>query len=295
MRLLSLFVIIWLTSTLAAQTPTTPAKTEKSGSYKYLLYLPDQYKENKDKPWPLIIYLHGKSACGNNLAKVRRYGLPFYLDRDMKVEAVVAAPQCPMGKNWVTDNWFITFLDDIKKKYSIDENRIYLTGMSLGGFGTFSLTIKYPDIFAAVSPFCGGGQPQTVAPMKDVPTWVFHGDRDEQVPLRRSQEMVDAIKKCGGNPKFTILKGMPHDIHRNYNNPELYKWMLSHSKNGTVEVAKIPEPNTDTTIKAEAVAKAPIEKPLPKSKAKKQRRRKAEPAKEEEKAEESEKMKFKFE
>ncbi len=296
MRLLSLFVIIWLTSTIVAQTPTTPAKTEKSGSYKYLLYLPDKYKENKDESWPLIIYLHGKSACGNNLDKVRRYGLPFYLDRDMKVDAVVAAPQCPTGKNWVADNWFITFLDDIKEKYNIDDNRIYLTGMSLGGFGTFSLAIKYPEVFAAVSPFCGGGQPVTACPMKDIPTWVFHGDRDEQVPLRRSQEMVDAIKKCGGNPKFTILKGMPHDIHRSYNNPELYEWMLGHSKNGPVEVAKMPELNTDTTIKSEAVAKAPKEAPLPKLKAKKRRkkRQKAEPVKEE-KIEESEKMKFKFE
>lgn len=294
MRFYFLFVTIWLTNLLAAQSPTTPARTEKSEYYKYLLYLPDKYKEDKDKSWPLIIYLHGKSACGNNLDKVRRYGLPFFLDRDMKVDAIVAAPQCPTGKNWVTDNWFITFLDDIKEKYHIDDSRIYLTGMSLGGFGTFSLAIKYPDLFAAVSPFCGGGQPQTVAPMKDIPTWVFHGDRDEQVPLKRSQEMVDAIKKCGGDPKFTILKGMPHDIHRNYNNPELYEWMLSHSKNGPVYVAKVPEPKTEPSIQPEAIAKAPIEKPQPKTQVKRQKRRKAEPEKEE-KIEESEKMKFKFE
>jgi predicted peptidase len=294
MRLISILIIILSASTLAAQSPTTPAKTEKSGSYKYLLYLPDKYKENKDKTWPLIIYLHGKSACGNNLDKVRRYGLPFFLDRDMKLDAVVAAPQCPMGKNWVTDNWFITFLDDIKEKYHIDENRIYLTGMSLGGFGTFSLAIKYPEIFAAISPFCGGGQPQTVSPIKEIPTWVFHGDRDEQVPLRRSQEMVDAIRKCGGNPKFTILKGMPHDIHRNYNNPELYEWMLSQSKNGPVYTTKLPESVLDTTIHVTALAKAPKEKPLLKPKTRRQKRQKTDPAKEE-KIEESEKMKFKFE
>lgn len=295
MRFYFVLIIIWLASSLAAQTPTTPAKTEKSGSYKYLLYLPEKYKEDKDKQWPLIIYLHGKSACGNNLDKVRRYGLPFYLDRDMKLDAVVAAPQCPLGKNWVTDNWFITFLDDIKEKYNIDESRIYLTGMSLGGFGTFSLAIKYPEIFAAVSPFCGGGQPVTVAPMKDIPTWVFHGDRDEQVPLRRSQEMVDAIKKHGGNPKFTILKGMPHDIHRSYNNPELYEWMLSHSKNGPIYATQNPKSTIDTTIQSDAVAKAPKDKALPIVKDKPKKRKKAEPVKEEEKIEESEKMKFKFE
>jgi predicted peptidase len=213
-----------------AQSKTTPAKEMKSKSYTYLLYLPDNYNSNSEKKWPLIIYLHGKSACGANLDKVRRYGMPFYLDRDMKLEAIAVAPQCPLGKNWVSDNWFLPFLNDLKEKYSIDESRIYLTGMSLGGFGTFSLAIKYPQIFAAVAPLCGGGQPTTVCPMKDIPTWVFHGDKDEKVPIARSTEMVEAIKKCGGDPKYTVLKGQPHDIHKTYGNPELYEWMMKQSK-----------------------------------------------------------------
>jgi len=213
-----------------AQTPKTPAKELKSKTYRYLLYLPDNYKEKEQKKWPLIIYLHGKSACGNNLDKVRRYGLPFFMDRDMKLEAIVVAPQCPEGKNWVAENWFMPFLDDLRSNYDIDKNRIYLTGMSLGGFGTFSLAIKYPEVFAATAPLCGGGQPTTACPMKDIPTWVFHGDRDEQVPLSRSTEMVNALKKCGGHPKYSILKGQPHDIHRTYGNMDLYEWMLRQSK-----------------------------------------------------------------
>ena len=231
---LSAFLALFLIECSAAQKVCLTSVIEKSDTYRYLFYKPVEYNENSDKKWPLIIYLHGKSACGDNLDKVRRYGLPFFLDKGMVVEALVAAPQCPEGKNWIADDWFLPFLRDIKEKYHVDDNHIYLTGMSLGGFGTFSLAIKYPYIFAAVAPLCGGGQPSTVCPMKDIPTWVFHGDQDEQVPLKRSEEMVDALKKCGGNPKFTILKGQPHDIHKTYNNPELYKWMLKQKRNGNV-------------------------------------------------------------
>lgn len=230
MRLVIIFIALWgFIIQLYSQTANTPAMELKSTTYSYLLYKPDGYSEI-NKKWPLIIYLHGRSACGNNLAKVRRYGMPFYLDRGMKIDAICIAPQCPAGKNWVSENWFLPFISELKNKYSIDENRIYLTGMSLGGFGAFSLAIKYPEIFAAVAPLCGGGQPATVCPMKDIPTWVFHGDRDEQVPLYRSTEMVEALRKCGGNPKYTILKGQPHDIHKTYGNIELYEWMLQQNK-----------------------------------------------------------------
>jgi predicted peptidase len=218
-----------------SQTISCSVKIEKSELYKYLVYTPGDYSNNSEKKWPLIIYLHGRSACGSNFDKVRRYGLPFFMDRGMQLDAIVAAPQCPEGKNWVADNWFMPFLNDIKDKYNIEAERIYLTGMSLGGFGAFSIAIKYPDVFAAVVPLCGGGQPTIVCPMKDIPTWVFHGDKDELVPLKRSQEMVEALEKCGGNPKFTVLKGQPHDIHRTYNNPELYEWMLKQSKNIIME------------------------------------------------------------
>jgi predicted peptidase len=230
MRILVFCFFVVFSVAAHAQLAKTPAQELKSINYSYLLYLPDKYNSKSDKKWPLIIYLHGKSACGSNLDKVRRYGMPFYLDRGMKLEAIAIAPQCPYGKNWVSENWFLPFLNEMKKKYPVDENRIYLTGMSLGGFGAFSLAIKYPDIFAAVAPLCGGGQPTTACPMKDIPTWVFHGDCDKQVPLIRSTQMVEAIRKCGGHPKYSILKGQPHDIHKTYGKEELYEWMLKQSK-----------------------------------------------------------------
>lgn len=197
--------------------------------YQYLTYLPKQYDLSGKKQWPLIIYLHGKSACGNDLDKVKRYGLPFFTDRGMQLDAIAVAPQCPEGKNWTTEDWFTPFMNELAEKYRIDTTRIYLTGMSLGGFGTWDLAIKYPHKFAAIAPLCGGGRPQQVCVIKDVPIWVIHGDQDEQVPISRSEEMVDALKKCGGNPKFTVLKGYPHDIHRTYGDENLYKWMLQFS------------------------------------------------------------------
>lgn len=222
MRILSLIFIFF--AGLSYHTKLEP-------HYHYLTYLPQDYDSNKDKKWPLIIYLHGKSACGDDLSKVSRYGLPFFTERGLHLDAVAVSPQCPLGKNWTSDDWLPPFLKEITGKYRIDTTRIYLTGMSLGGFGTWDLAIKYPHKFAAIVPLCGGGRPQQVCAIKDLPVWVIHGDKDEQVPISRSEEMVDALKKCGGNPKFTVLKGYPHDIHRTYGDENLYKWMLQFSLN----------------------------------------------------------------
>ena len=200
-------------------------RTETVSLYKYLIYLPENYDANGMKRWPLIIYLHGKSACGSDLNKLKRYGIPFFIDRGMQFKAIVISPQCPGGKNWTTDNWFESLFEELNTKYHIDSTRIYLTGMSMGGFGAWDLAIKYPKRFAAVVPFCGGGRPQKVCAIKDVPIWVFHGNEDKQVPIERSAEMVQALIKCGGSPKFTILRGQGHDIHRTYADEKIYQWM----------------------------------------------------------------------
>lgn len=216
--------------------------------YHYLSYLPQQYDDDRHKHWPLIIYLHGKSACGSNLDKVRRYGLPFFTDRGMQLDAIALSPQCPTGKNWTSEDWLTPFLKEVTHKYRIDTTRIYLTGMSLGGFGTWDLAIRYPHRFAAIAPLCGGGRPQLVCAIKDLPIWVFHGDQDEQVPIRRSEEMVDALRKCGGHPKFTVLKGFPHDIHRTYGDENLYRWMLQYSLNSHPSDREVVASN-DTVVK----------------------------------------------
>jgi len=135
--------------------------------YHYITYLPQKYDNKRHHLWPLIIYLHGSSACGEDLNKLRRYGLPFFTDHGMQIDAVAISPQCPTGKSWTSENWLDPFLREVIKKYRIDTCRIYLTGMSLGGFGTWELAIRYPQRFAAIAPMCGGGKPQLVCAIKN--------------------------------------------------------------------------------------------------------------------------------
>jgi hypothetical protein len=206
-------------------------KKEKSKTYPYLAYLPNGYQESIGKEWPLIIYLHGSSCKGSNLERVKRYGPPFYLDRGMQVDAIVISPQCPSNRNWVYGDWFESFYSEILAKYNVDPSRVYLTGMSLGGFGTWSLASRYPQLFAAIMPLCGGGRPDMAESIKDVPTWVFHGEKDRKVRLNRSEEMVEAMQEQGSRPKFSVLKGEGHDIHHVYAEQNIYEWLLAQHKN----------------------------------------------------------------
>src|SRR5262249_12520812 len=118
--------------------------------------------------------------------------------------------------------------------YRVDKDRIYVTGLSMGGYGTWALATAYPKRFAAIAPICGGGDPSEDKRLKDIPIWVFHRAQDRGVPLRASQAMVDAIKKAGGNPKFTVYEDADHDSWtETYNNPKLYEWLLKHKRKAT--------------------------------------------------------------
>jgi predicted peptidase len=113
----------------------------------------------------------------------------------------------------------------------VDPDRVYLTGLSMGGYGTWSLAAAHPERFAAIVPICGGGNPADAAKLASLPVWVFHGAKDPTVPLERSKEMVEAIKSAGGNPRFTIYPEAGHDSWtETYNNPELYQWLLEQKK-----------------------------------------------------------------
>jgi len=211
-------------------TSNSPLIAEKSKTYPYLAYLPDGYNKTNAKAWPLIIYLHGSSCKGNNLERLKKYGPPFYLERGMNVDAIVISPQCPSNKNWTAGAWFESFYKELKDKYNIDPSRVYLTGMSLGGFGTWDIASRYPEYFAAIMPLCGGGQLRMVETLKDIPTWVFHGEVDKKVSLSRSVQMVDALQELGSRPKFSVLKGQGHGIQKVYSDQHIYKWLLSQHK-----------------------------------------------------------------
>jgi predicted peptidase len=191
----------------------------------YLLYLPARYDDDK-KEWPLVVFLHGSGERGDDLDKVKIHGPPKLIAEGRQFPFIVVSPQAPR-RRWdpATLN---AFLDDLVAKYRVDKNRIYLTGLSMGGAGTWALAGAYPDRFAAIVPICGGGDPADAPKLKDVAVWVFHGARDDAVPLSRSEEMVKALREAGAKTvEFTVYPDAEHDSWtETYANPKLYEWLL---------------------------------------------------------------------
>jgi predicted peptidase len=205
----------------------------KTVSLRYLLYLPKGYGEQKDQKWPLILLLHGAGERGNDLALVKKHGPPKLVEQGKEFPFIIVSPQCPAGMWWteMLDS-LVALLDDVQSKYAVDPDRVYMTGLSMGGFGTWALGCRHPERFAAIAPICGGGDWFLAERLKNVPVWVFHGGRDPVVPLRESTEMVDALKKAGGDVQLTVYPEAQHDSWtETYNNPKLYEWFLSHRKN----------------------------------------------------------------
>ena len=197
----------------------------------YLLYLPKDYGKT-DKQWPLLVFLHGAGERGSDLNRVKFHGPPKLVEQGKDLPFIVVSPQCPTDKWWPNMiEYIMALIDDTVENYSVDEKRIYLTGLSMGGYGTWTIASTYPERFAAIAPICGGGQPYLARNLKNIPIWAFHGAKDPVVPLEQSQQMVDAVKRAGGNAKLTVYPEADHDSWtETYNNEELYKWFLSHSK-----------------------------------------------------------------
>ena len=194
----------------------------------YLLYLPEDYYKTTRK-WPLVLFLHGSGERGTDINLVKRNGPPMLVEAGRKYQFILLCPQCPERTSW--DNKFlVSLLDEIESKYNVNKSREYLTGLSMGGYGTWALAIEYPKKFAAIAPICGGGEPDDACALKDLPVWVFHGEKDDVVPIKEDSDMVDALRQCGGNVKFTRYPEANHNAWtETYNNPELYEWLLSHS------------------------------------------------------------------
>lgn len=200
-------------------------------SCKYLLFLPEGYGKNRQR-WPLIMFLHGAGERGSDLKKVKKHGPPKIVENRKDFPFIVVSPQCPTGDWWTEKvEVLINLLDDIVARYKVDKKRVYLTGLSMGGYGTWSLASAYPERFAAIAPICGGGSRIMALRLKNIPVWVFHGAKDRVVPLKESEEMVNAIRKRGGNVKLTIYPDAGHDSWtQTYNNQKLYDWFLEHRK-----------------------------------------------------------------
>lgn len=194
----------------------------------YLLYLPKDYEDN-DKEFPLVLFLHGAGERGNDLEKVKVHGLPKLVNEGKEFPFIIVSPQCPDLLLWNTDV-LSSLLDEIEANYKVDKNRIYVTGLSMGGHGTWSLALAQPNRFAAIAPVCGWADTTKVKTISHMPIWVFHGAKDVVVPVKASEDMVAALKNCGSNVKLTIYPDANHDSWtETYNNEELYKWFLEQS------------------------------------------------------------------
>jgi predicted peptidase len=205
-------------------------KTTVKAEINYLVFLPKDYSK-KGKSSPMIVFLHGSGERGSDLEKVKTWGPPAIVEKNPDFPFIVLSPQCPDGEWW---NSFLLkkMIDDVLVKYNVDKNRVYLTGLSMGGFGTWDLAISYPDYFAAIAPICGGGNPQQIDHLKNIPTWVFHGKKDTSVSEQQSAMMVEALKKAGGNVEYTVL---PEGGHVDawvyaYEKAGLFDWFLKHQK-----------------------------------------------------------------
>lgn len=217
-------------------TQTFEKTVTKTLGCNYLLFLPESYGQ-EEKHWPLMLFLHGAGERGDDLQLVKKHGPPKIAEKQKDFPFIVVSPQCPKDQ-WWNDNLdvLINLLDDIVAKYDVDRDRIYLTGLSMGGYGSWALGSKYPDRFAAVAPICGGGMRIMASGFKDVPVWAFHGAKDKVVPLEESEEMVAAINARGGDAKLTVYPDAGHDSwSETYDNQEFYDWLLNHRKDGRME------------------------------------------------------------
>ncbi len=194
----------------------------------YLLFLPKGY-ENSDKRWPLMLFLHGAGESGSDLDKVKIHGPPKLVESKPDFPFILVSPQSP-GRGWNADA-LNGLLDEVMRQYRVDPDRVYLTGLSMGGYGTWTLAAAHPEKFAAIVPICGGGNPGDAPKLARLPIWVFHGAKDLTVPQERSKEMVQAIQAAGGNPKLTVYPKAGHDSWtQTYDNPNLYQWLLQQKR-----------------------------------------------------------------
>lgn len=201
----------------------------KNISVNYVLQFPDAYNKEKHD-WPLIVFLHGSGERGDDLSKLSIHGPLKYVENGNKLDAVILAPQCPEKQIWDMDV-LSTLIKEIVLKHRINFTRVYLTGLSMGGYGTWELSIKHPEMFAAIAPICGRINYtfiENIRKLKDKPIWVFHGGKDEVVPVSNSKRIVKALKNVDADPKFTIFPEAGHDSwSKPYSDPEFYAWLLS--------------------------------------------------------------------
>jgi predicted peptidase len=207
------------------------AKVDLAVHGNYLLFLPETYGKDK-KRWPLILYLHGSGERGSDFNRLKKLGLPKKVEQDPKFPFIVLSPQCPAGRFWSDIDvtlMVIAMLGEVCKKYQVDKDRIYLTGLSMGGHGTWWLAQQFPNQWAAIAPICGWGNPYLAQRLKNIPAQVYHGGKDRNVPIGLAKMMVSTLESAGGQVEMVVYPNEGHVIwERAYADPKLYQWLLKH-------------------------------------------------------------------
>jgi predicted peptidase len=230
-----------------AESPKPTLTTEKMSqrvtqeiAMQYLCYLPNGYPGTNRQRWPLLLFLHGAGERGSDIQLTSVHGPLKQVKLGQEFPFIIVAPQCAAGELWHNEP-LLQLLNHVEAKFAVDTNRIYLTGISMGGYGTWQLGLEHPEKFAAMVPICGGGNMIDVilgtrdkgAAVKRLPIWAFHGAKDNVVPPEESERLVNQLNKLGGKEvKLTIYPEANHDSWtETYKNPELYEWLLKQKRN----------------------------------------------------------------
>lgn len=219
-------------------TPAAPSSEVHDGgpipadSLRYLVHLPAEYDADPDRLWPLVLFLHGSGERGSDVDLAALNGPPRLADSGHEFPFILVTPQCAASSQWVAElSTLSLLLDDVVATHRVDPARISVTGLSMGGYGAWSLAVRYPDRFASIAPICGGLWMQSAAPIRHLPVWAFHGDADDVVPIAATEQIVTELQSLGADVRFTRYEGVGHDSWtETYENPELYGWLLSHRR-----------------------------------------------------------------
>jgi predicted peptidase len=201
-------------------------------SLQHLIYLPKGY-EDSPKKWPLLVYLHGGMGRGSDFEKLHWYPVPrMILEKKFDPPFIVLIPQCPEGKLWSNMELIgvVELLKNTIASYEVDTTRVYAVGYSMGGNGVLALAYYASEIFAAIAPMSGMSNTWWASKIKDIPSWFFHGAKDDRVPVRESDEMVDALKKEGADVKYSRNDERKHSPPTEEEHLELFEWLLKHTK-----------------------------------------------------------------
>jgi len=225
---------------MSQQLCTFRATITKQVALNYLLWLPKNFGRDITPRFPLIFFLHGVGESSDDVEKLKQQGLPKLLENppDFLNPFVIISPQCRADSDWSLEmDALIALLDDVTTQYAIDPMRVYLTGLSMGGRGAWHLAALHPSYFAALVPICGARpdifrRAEQIARLKNIPTWIFHGEQDTIVPVDESVKMFDALRNIYARVELTIYPDARHDSWtRTYANPKLYEWLLAQKGN----------------------------------------------------------------